>query len=155
MPDVEAAEEVAAAGGGYERDTVAPLLVVLTQEGLMEYGPVTHVWYRAPITEAKMAPLAKLDHLERLTVIPPLGPTGFPVTNPVVASDPAAWRRLAELRALREVSIQDTDIRDDDLANLEGLPRLRRIDLRGNPHLTPAGVDRLRRARPDAHINYP
>ena len=155
MPDVEAADEIAAAGGGYQRDSIAPVLCVLADGWVLEYGPVVHVWYRAPLTEAKMSPLAKLDHLEELTVIPPIGPTGAPVTSPVAPSDRAAWRWLAELQSLRRLSIQTSDIRDEDLAHLEKLPRLRRIDLWGNPNLTPAGVDRLRRARPDVHINYP
>jgi len=155
MPDVEAVDEIAAAQGGYQRDSIAPVLCVLTDGWVMEYGPVIHVWYRTPMTEAKMAPLVKLGELEELTVVSPRNDNVLPFTDPVIPSEPGVWRRLAELTSLRRVCIIHTDIRDDDLVHLYKLPRLRRIDLWKNPNLTHDGVDRLRKAQPKVHINYP
>jgi hypothetical protein len=122
---------------------------------VLEYGPIIHVWYRTPVTDAKMAPLVKLGHLEELTVISPRNDKVLPFTDQVIPSDPTVWRWLAELSTLRRVCIIHTDIRDDDLVHLYDLPRLRRIDLWKNPNLTAAGVDRLRRAQSKAQINYP
>jgi hypothetical protein len=155
MPEVEVAAEITATEGTYQRDSIAPALCVLFDGWVMEYGPVIWVWHSAPLTEAKMAPLVKLGHLEELTVISPDVPGHPPLAGPPVPSDPAAWPWLSKLSTLRRVCVIRTDIRDDDLVHLHHLPRLRRIDLWHNPNLTAAGVDRLRRARPDVHINYP
>src|SRR5262249_29381773 len=145
MPDVEAAAEIAAAGGGYQRESLAPILCALLDNWVLEYGPIIHAWQRTPITEAKMAPLVNLGHLEELTIIPPLNDQVAPHEAPVVPSDPAVWRWLAKLPTLRQVRIIHTDIRDDDLVHLYNLPRLRRVDLWNNPNLTAAGVARVRR----------
>ncbi len=154
MPDTQAADEITAAGGDYQRDSIAPILCLAADGWVLEYGPVIWVYYRAPLTVAKMSPLVKLSHLQRLTISPPNRPMGVAAAKQV-PSEPAAWPLLAKLQTLQQISVAETDIHDADLMYLAGLPELRRVDLWGNPNLTPDGVDKLRKARPDVHINYP
>jgi hypothetical protein len=142
MPDRAAAADIRAAGGTLQRDTLSPALTVALDNWVLTYGPVFLVSYGGPVTTAKLEPLTRLTDLRDLTLIDARG------------SDPAAWALLAELHTLREFTAIDTDIRDADLAHLTGLPALRRVNLWKNPQLTPAGVGRLRQARPDVHINF-
>lgn len=153
MPDADVADTITASGGRYQRDSIAPFLCVLVDGWVLEYGPIIYVYHSAPITEAKVAALASLGKLQQLSLLANWDASGTLAMGPV-QSEPAAWPRLAQLDTLRELTLQHTDVRDADLAHLERLPNLKRVDLWKNPNLTPVGVDRLRRARPDIRINY-
>jgi len=143
VPDRAAEADIRAAGGTLQRDTIAPALTLALDNWVLTYGPVFLVTYGGLVTKAKLEPLTRLTDLRDLTLINAEG------------SDPGAWALMAELPTLQEFTAIATDMRDTDLANLAALPALRRVNLWKNPNLTPTGVDRLRRARPDVHINYP
>lgn len=142
MPDRAAEADIRAAGGDTQRDTLAPALTTALDNRVLTYGPVFRVDYGGPVTRAKLEPLTRLTALRSLALIDARG------------SDPGAWVLLAGLPTLEWFSAIGTDMRDTDLAHLTGLPALRRVSLWKNPLLTPAGVDGLRRARPDLHILY-
>jgi hypothetical protein len=143
MPDVGPEADILAEGGWVQRDTVTPVLSVIADNWTFTYGPVIYVNYRGPVTKDRLEPLTRLTDLQKLNLIN------------VHGSDPRVWPLLAKLSTLQEFTTVSTDIRDEDLVHLEGLPRLRRVNLWDNPNLTQARVDRLRLARPDMHINFP
>jgi hypothetical protein len=143
MPDLAPEADILAQGGSVQRDTVTPILTLLTDSWTNTYGPVIFVTYGGPATVAKLEPLTRLTALQKLYLVDCKG------------SDPKAWPLLAKLVTLQMFTTVATDIRDEDLVHLEGLPRLRHVDLFDNPNLTANGVGRLRRARPDVHVNYP
>jgi hypothetical protein len=142
MPDRAAEADIRAAGGTLQRDTLSPALTIALDNWVLTYGPVFLVSYRGPVTKDKLEPLTRLTDLRDLTLINAAG------------SDRATWPLLAELPTLRVFTAIATDVRDAELTHLAGLPALRRVNLWQNPHLTPAGVGRLRRVRPDVHINF-
>src|SRR5262245_51712545 len=143
MPDVGPEENILAEGGMVQRDTVTPLLTVIADRWTNTYGPVIFVNYRGAVTRAKLEPVTRLTDPQELGLLDATG------------SDPGAWRLLAQLRTLRKFTAISCDIRDEDLVHLDGLPQLQRVDLWKCPNLTPAGVDRLRQARPEIHVNFP
>ena len=151
MPNEDIADQITRADGRYQRDSIAPLLCVLADGWVMEYGPIIYVTHRAPLTEEKVAQLAELRHLEELTVIH--SAVGPEVATPP-RTEPRVWKGLARLTKLEELTLINTDIRDADLIHLDELPRLRRIDLWDNPNVSGAAADLLRRAKPGTHINF-
>ena len=79
MPDVGPEADILAEGGTVKRDTVTPLLTVIVDNWTNTYGPVIYVYYRGPVTKAKLEPLARLTDLRQLGLVESNG------------SDPGAW----------------------------------------------------------------
>ena len=66
----------------------------------------------------------------------------------------AALRRLNR-RPLEELRLDsNTGITDAGLAELAGIPSIRRLYLRGSDNLTAAGVDAFRRAHPECSVDW-
>ncbi len=92
------------------------------------------------ITDEGLAPLAKLEKLNHLNV------------NETMVSD-KGLEVIAGLANLQRLFLHHTQVTDEGLKHLEGLKSLKTLSLTGSK-VTPEGVARLRRALPDAYIEF-
>lgn len=91
------------------------------------------------LTEQQLGHLSKLSHLTELHLSGSnLGDEGL--------------ERLLKLQDLQELSISETDVTDEGLLRLARLPRLKTLLMDHNDRRTPAGQERLAKARPDMSI---
>lgn len=90
------------------------------------------------ISDDSVSELAKLPHLHTLN----LGDT---------AIGDRAIVHLQSLPNVRYLYLGNTHISDAALVHLEAMPGLKILDLNGT-RVTPEGIDRLRRARPDLDV---
>lgn len=101
-------------------------------------GGRPHVWYDSDFSDAALAHLRSLRHLEELDL------AFGDFTD-------AGLIHLRGLRKLRELNLEGTSITDASLDVIAGLPRLRTVSLRSTS-VSPEGVASLQARRPDLEI---
>ncbi|QDU92921.1 leucine-rich repeat domain-containing protein [Lignipirellula cremea] len=67
----------------------------------------------------------------------------------------AALKNVAQLPLLEEFKLGNSQITDAGLLQLAASPSLKKLTLRGSKKITPAGLDQLRKARPELTIESP
>lgn len=96
---------------------------------------------RMEITPQGLEPLLKLNKLRRLNLWQ------------AVRIDDRAAPHLLGMTTLEELDLGDTAITDATLAQLEGMKRLKILLVSGTK-VTPQGVERFRKARPDCRVMW-
>ena len=96
---------------------------------------------RMELSDKGLEPLAKLPKLRRLSLW----------ENPRI--DDRALQPLLALKSVETLDLGDTNIGDSVLAGLEGMKQLKLLVVSGTK-VTPAAVDRFRKARPDCRLMW-
>jgi len=114
-------------------------------DALEEYEPVTHLDGEGHVFKLKLELAhvddAVMDYVVQFTRLQSLSLYGSSVTDSGIA-------KLRELKNVEDLNIMDTRISDLGVASLSEVTSLRRIWLRTNDRLTPAGVAALEKALP-------
>lgn len=113
-------------------------------DGLARLAPLTQLedlnLWKTRVTGGGLAPLSGLKSLKRLNL------------DDDLAVDDAGMPFLSKLEQLEFLHLGDTRITDAGLEQLAGLKRLKELILTSCPHVTRAGIDKLKQALPEAEI---
>jgi len=120
----------------------------ITDAGLKQLATLQHLHdldlSRLAITDAGLKHLVEVKELRRLVL---LFSEGF--AGPIVTD--AGVKSLMPLTQLTELNLVDARVTDNAVDDLAAFPKLSSLTLTGS-HISPAGVERLRRAKPDCTV---
>ena len=141
MPSMHCLLALISSGCGAVTSPEQPTIAAIEQLGgnvRRDKGFVVKVdLHNSRATDADLAMLAKLEHLDRLYLPPAITDAGM--------------TSLASLKELTRLDLQYTQVTDAGLAQLQALPKLAQVYTNGSK-VTDAGIKQLQQLRPQMTI---